>query len=134
MTRHKIPKPRGLRVREAAPRYEALPPSEPIPLPPIYHVTITDRGRLVLPAELRDTLKIADGDRVSLTLENDGRVTLQTRDVVIGRMRGMFKHLARPGERAADRVIAERRRQAAMEDREFRERTAALRARRRRTP
>jgi len=130
MTRYKVPKAKGVRVRESAPEYR-VPIDEPSPFPPIYHVTVTDRGRLVLPAELREKLKIADGDRVALTLEEDGRVTLQTRDVVIQRMRGMFKHLARPGERASDRLIAERRREAAMEDREFRARTAALRARRR---
>lgn len=124
MARYIVKQERGLRAREAVPEYQVLPEYKPIPIPPVYHITVADRGRLVLPAEVRERLKIADGDRVSLTLEDDGRVTLQTREVAIRRLRGMFKHLAKPGERASDRLIAERRRQARMEDREFRERTA----------
>ncbi|OFV91897.1 MAG: hypothetical protein A3G76_09255 [Acidobacteria bacterium RIFCSPLOWO2_12_FULL_65_11] len=81
----------------------------------------------MLPVEVRDTLKIRDGDRVSLTLEEDGSLVLQTREVAIGRLRGMFKHLARPGRLASDQLIAERRREARMEDRKFREWDARLR-------
>ena len=124
MAKYSLTRERGMRARESAPTYESLPPYEPIPIPPVYHVTVSDRGRLVLPANIREKLKIQDGDPISLTLEDDGRVTLQTREVAIRRMRGMFKHLATPGVRASDRLIAERRRQARMEDREFRERTA----------
>ncbi len=124
MARYRIPKARGVRVRETAPAYGDVPESEPIP---VYHVTVTDRGRLVLPAEIREKLKIRDGDRVSLTLEDDGRVTLQTRDVAISRMRGMFKHLARPGRLESDELIKERRREARREEKKFREWDARLR-------
>jgi AbrB family looped-hinge helix DNA binding protein len=124
MTGYRIPKAKGVRARETAPKYNVLPPYEPIPIPPVYHVVVAERGRLVLPAELRERLNIEDGDRVSLTLEDDGAVTLQTREVALRRLRGMFKHLEKPGERASDRLIAERRREARMEEREFRERTA----------
>ena len=110
MSRYRIPKARGLRTRETAPAYDAELEYRPIP---VFHVTVTDRGRLVLPAEIREKLKIRDGDPVALTLEDDGLVTLQTREVALQRFTGMFKHLAKPGRLASDELIAERRRDIA---------------------
>jgi AbrB family looped-hinge helix DNA binding protein len=127
MAKDRVKRERGLRVREAEPAYMALQPEEPGERLPVYHVTVADRGRLVLPGEIRRTLNIRDGDRVALTLEDDGRVTLQTRDVAIQRMRGMFKHLARPGVLESDELIKERRREARREDKKFREWDARLR-------
>ena len=120
MARYTIKRERGVRAREAAPEYQVLPAYEPVPALPVYHVTVTDRGRLVLPAEIREKLKIRDGDRVSLTLEDDGAVVLQTREVALRRLTGMFKH-PRPGRLASDELIAERRREARREDRKVRE-------------
>ncbi|OFW20443.1 MAG: hypothetical protein A3H97_20900 [Acidobacteria bacterium RIFCSPLOWO2_02_FULL_65_29] len=73
----------------------------------------------MLPAEIRGRLKIRDGDRVAVRVEDDGTVSVRTRDVAIKRLRGMFKHLATPGQLASDRLIAERRREARMDDRRF---------------
>jgi AbrB family looped-hinge helix DNA binding protein len=114
MSQYRIPKARGLRARETAPAYDAELEYKPIP---VFHVTVTDRGRLVLPAEIREKLKIRDGDPVALTLEDDGLVTLQTREVALQRFTGMFKHPGR-GALASDGLIAERRREARREDRE----------------
>jgi antitoxin PrlF len=127
MARYKIAKERGMGVREVETAYQARAIGEVDEKLPVYHVTVTERGRLVLPAEIREKLKIRDGDRVSLTLEDDGRVTLQTRDVAISRMRGMFKHLARPGRLDSDELIKERRREARREEKKFREWDARLR-------
>jgi AbrB family looped-hinge helix DNA binding protein len=127
MAKYKVRPERGLRVREAEPAYQVRPLDEADEKLPVYHVTVTDRGRLVLPAEIREKLKIRDGDRVSLTLEDDGRVTLQTLDVAIRRLRGMFKHLARPGRLESDELIKERRREARREEKEFKRWDARLR-------
>lgn len=108
------------RVRETAPAYAAAP----APPVPVYHVTVDERGRVMLPAEIRAQLGIRHGDRVALILEDDGTMALKTRDVAIRNLRGMFKHLAPKDHFASDDLIAERRRQARMEDREFRERSA----------
>ena len=119
MARYRIPKPRGVRARETAPAYETDSEYKPIP---VFHVTVADRGRLVLPAEIREKLKIRDGDPVALTLEDDGLVTLQTRAVALQRLRGMSKHFRKPGDPLASvELIAERRREARMEDKKFRE-------------
>jgi AbrB family looped-hinge helix DNA binding protein len=132
MAQYRMPKARGSPVRDRAAKSEVLPPYEPIRIPPVYHVTVAERGRLVLPAELREKLNIEDGDRLSLTLEDDGAVTLQTREVALERFTGMFKHLAKPGRLASDELIAQRRREARMEDRKFRESKALHRRTKRR--
>jgi len=127
MVRYKMKQERPLQAREAGVEYKVAAAGEPVAAPAVYHVTVTDRGRLVLPAELRERLSIRDGDKVSLTVEEDGAVTLQTREVAIRRLRGMFKHLAKPGRLASDELIAERRRDAQQDDREFRDWDARLR-------
>ena len=127
MVRYRMKRARPGRAREAAVAYGVTAGQPPVQAAGVYHVTVTDRGRLVLPAEVRERLKIRDGDRVSLTLEEDGSLVLQTRDVAISRLRGMFKHLATPGRLASDELIAERRREARKEDRKFREWDARLR-------
>ena len=123
MANYKIAKARPSRASEAAVEYR-VPAYQPVQAPGVYHVTVTDRGRLVLPAEVRAKLKISDGDRVAVAIEEDGSISITTRDVAISHLRGMFKHLNKPGHPlASDRLIAERRREAQMEDREFRERS-----------
>ncbi len=100
---------------------------EPAEAAPVFQLTVGERGRLVLPAEVREKLKIADGDRIALVLEKDGTMSLKTRDVAIRNLRGMFKHLAIPGKSVVDELITERRREAKIEDRKFREWSARLR-------
>jgi AbrB family looped-hinge helix DNA binding protein len=108
---------RGSRCRRAAPECGA-------PALPVYSVTMADRGRLVLPSEVRERLNIREGDPLALIVETDGTITLKTREVALDNLQGMYKHLAPAGRFASNDLIAERRRQARMEDREFRERSA----------
>lgn len=116
MVRYRIDKARPLQVREAAAEYHVDNEIEPIQCPGVYHVTISDRGRLVLPADVRERLNIHDGDRVAVGIEDDGTIYLRTRDVAIKRLRGAFKHLNKPGVLASDELIAGRRREARMDD------------------
>lgn len=127
MARYKIKQERSSRAREAAAEYKTAADFRPLQVPGIYHVTVTDRGRLVLPAEIRKQLKIRAGDRVAVAIEEDGSISVTTRDVAISHLRGMFKHLAKPGRLASDELIAERRREARREERKFREWAARLR-------
>lgn len=114
MARYRVKPSRPVVAREAAEGY--VPPFEPLQAPDVYHVTVTDRGRLVLPAGIREKLKIRDGDRVSLTFEADGTVSLKTREVALNNLQGMYKHLAPKDHFASDDIIAERRREARMDD------------------
>ena len=119
--------PRVSRAREAAPQYGTAGHGghggrdQPLQAPGVYHVTVDERGRVMLPSDVREKLKIRDGDRIALIFEADGTMSLKTQDVAISNLRGMFKHLAPKGRYASDELIAERRREARMEDRKFRE-------------
>ena len=124
MARYEIKPERPYVLRETAAVHGEPEPDEQIP---VFQLTVGERGRLVLPAEVRDKLQIKDGDPIALILENDGTITLKTRDVAIRSVRGMLKHLATPGKLASDELIAERRREAKIEDRKFREWSARLR-------
>jgi AbrB family looped-hinge helix DNA binding protein len=73
-------------------------------------VVMGDRGRLVVPAELRERLNLRSGSSL-IFLETPHGVVMATRDQV--------KDLVRANLRGADLVgelLAERRRQAAAED------------------
>ena len=117
MARSEIKPARPSRVREASPAYGQ---PEPQTAPHAYTVTVADRGRLVLPAEVRERLKIKEGDRLTFRIEPDGTLMIQTAEVYANSLVGMFKHLA-PGRNLVDELIADRRREAAMEERETRE-------------
>ena len=71
----------------------------------------------MLPAEIRDRLGIRQGDQLAFILENDGTVSIKTRDVALNDLQGSFKHLAPAGHDASDDLIAERRREGRLEDR-----------------
>ena len=97
-------------VREVSPRYAADEQSVGV-----FHVSMGERGRLVLPAEIRDRLGIRQGDQLALILEADGTVSIKTRDVALNDLQGSFKHLAPADHFASDDLIAERRREGAVD-------------------
>lgn len=115
------------RARETAPAY-----GDTLSQPMGFRVTVSDRGRIVLPAEVRERLQIKDGDWLTLVLEPNGTIKMLTGAVYARSLRGMFKHLGRPGQSMVDELIAERRREAAMEEREIQEFLARRRAKKRR--
>jgi AbrB family looped-hinge helix DNA binding protein len=86
-------------------------------VPVAFGVVMAERGRLVLPVEVRERLNIKAGDRLTLRVEPDGTMKLLTAAAFARSLRGLFKHLA-PGRMLSDELIAERRREAAMEERD----------------
>ncbi|MFC0865478.1 AbrB/MazE/SpoVT family DNA-binding domain-containing protein [Sphaerimonospora cavernae] len=52
-----------------------------------YCVRISDKGRLTVPADVRQAAGIPDGAELVVTASGDGEVTLTTRDAVIRRIR-----------------------------------------------
>jgi len=125
----------GVRARETAPAYGAGLPGQPglpgmdVPSGDVYAVTVAERGRVVLPAAVRERLNIKEGDRVTLRVEPDGTLTLQTAAAFAQSLVGAFKHLA-PGRMLSDELVAGRRREAAQEEREMAALLAAPRKRR----
>jgi len=79
-----------------------------------YSVELGDRGRLVLPADVRRRLRLEEGDRLILTVEPDGDLRLVALREQVRRLRGLLKDVA-PGRDLADELIRERREEARRE-------------------
>ena len=75
-----------------------------------YSVVMGDRGRLVVPAELRERLHLEAGSTLIL-LDTPGGIILATREQLMKLVREDLQGLDLVGE-----LIAERRRQAALDD------------------
>jgi AbrB family looped-hinge helix DNA binding protein len=79
-------------------------------------VHVGAQGRIVIPAGLRNALKLKPGDRLVVRLVGESLV-LERRETVERRLRERFRHI--PGNvRLAEELIAERRAEAAREARE----------------
>lgn len=81
-------------------------------------VVVGDRGRVVLPADVRTELGLEAGSRMLLSTERDGSLRLRPYRSVADQGRGMLAGIAPAGESMVDELLAERRREAAREDRE----------------
>ena len=84
---------------------------------PAYSVVMAERGRLVLPAPLRERLAIKAGDQLLVTEEVDGSLRVVRRADVVRRLQGSWT-VAAGARRLSDDLVAERRREAAREDSE----------------
>lgn len=84
---------------------------------PPYSVVMADRGRLVLPAPLRERLAIKAGDQLLVTEEADGSLRVVRRADVVRRLQGSWTAAA-GARRLSDDLIAGRRREAAREESE----------------
>jgi bifunctional DNA-binding transcriptional regulator/antitoxin component of YhaV-PrlF toxin-antitoxin module len=83
-------------------------PVGPIPL------QIKEAGRIVLTAELRAAMGVAEGDTV-LAKVSDGELRLYRRDKAIRALQERAKQLVAPGTLVSDELIRERRDEAAKE-------------------
>jgi AbrB family looped-hinge helix DNA binding protein len=81
-----------------------------------YTIHVGERGRLVLPAEVRRALGVDRGDLLALDLDEDA-ATLQVRTAgnVARAARGLLRNLA-PGVDLAAELIADRRNEAEREE------------------
>jgi AbrB family looped-hinge helix DNA binding protein len=73
---------------------------------------VDNRGRLVLPALVRQHLELKGGDEVVLTLSEDPVVQLSSRKRLAAKFRGLYKQKSAKAS-MVDELIAERRRDAA---------------------
>jgi AbrB family looped-hinge helix DNA binding protein len=80
-----------------------------------YTIELGDRGRLVLPADVRRRLGLEEGERLILTVESDGDLRLVSLREQVRRLRGLLKDVA-PGRDLAGELIEERREEARRED------------------
>lgn len=83
--------------------------------PERFPVKLGERGRLVLPAPVRERLELNTGDRAAFVLGESGEVRLVSIKQELRKCRGMFAHLA-PGRVLSEELIAERREEARREE------------------
>ena len=76
----------------------------------IHTVVVGDRGRIVVPAEVRENERLTEGTPLVM-LPTSGGLVLMTRDQLLQRVRGELKGLDLVGE-----LLAERRRASERED------------------
>ena len=75
---------------------------------------IGEGGRIVIPAEYRRALGLNVGDPVVMRLE-DGELRLSSRREAIKRAQRILRQFVPEGRSLSDELIAERRREAALE-------------------
>lgn len=74
-------------------------------------------GRLVIPADFRKMMEVEVGDTVVALIE-DGELRLVGHNVAVRKVQAFFRSIAPKGVSLVDELIADRRREAAEEDRD----------------
>lgn len=95
--------------------------------PAAYSVEIGARGRIVLPAAVRDLLSLKENDCLVLKVEEDGSIRLRSRGASASELQGMLRPLS-GGRSLVDGLLAERKREVTSERRAGRRRTGARRS------
>jgi AbrB family looped-hinge helix DNA binding protein len=80
-----------------------------------FNVALGERGRIVLPSQLRQRLNLQTGDRLIVTVDDEGGFRVVPARELARRLRGLYRDLA-PGRSLVDELIAERREEARRED------------------
>jgi AbrB family looped-hinge helix DNA binding protein len=82
-----------------------------------YHAKVIAGGKIVIPAELRRELGISDGDTLVIERDGHGTLTVKTYTQVVREVQQTFKAMVGSYEGSmVDELIADRRREAALED------------------
>ena len=81
-------------------------------------IVVGDRGRVVLPSEVRLELGLEPGSKLLLRTEKDGSLRLRPYRSVAIQNRGMLVGVAPVSESMVEELIAERHREAKHEDNE----------------
>ncbi len=80
-----------------------------------FDLVVGDRGRVVLPAKLREKLQLRSGSHLLAHLETDGTIHLKPYRLIAEKNEGLLAHLKPKGRSIVDELIQERRAKAARE-------------------
>lgn len=83
-----------------------------------FKARINENGRIVIPAEIRKTMGLQSGDAVVMTLE-EGVLRIESQRTKIRQIQDDFKKFAKPGSRASDELVDDRREEASREMEEW---------------
>lgn len=82
-------------------------------MPRSYEIRVGSQGRLVIPAELREQLGAEEGGVYVAHVDASGALVLRTREQALRELQQDWGRV--DGESATNRLVAERRREAARE-------------------
>jgi AbrB family looped-hinge helix DNA binding protein len=82
--------------------------------PHVVHATISQNGRIVIPAAIRSQMGLKPGEDVLMEVE-DGVLRIESHRARIRRIQEEFKKYAKPGALISDELIADRREEARRE-------------------
>ena len=77
-------------------------------------VQVGEKGRIVIPADIRDAMRIGPGDSVDLRFKDD-ELRISTRRARLRQAQERARRLIPPGVSLADELLAERREEARRE-------------------
>lgn len=77
-------------------------------MPTIKEITVSAKGQIVIPAEMREALDLGPGDKLIVRQEGQ-RITLERRDAVLNALEGKY---ALPDRSFSAELHAERRTEA----------------------
>jgi antitoxin PrlF len=66
---------------------------------PSYEVTVTTKGQITIPAELRAKFNLTEGDKLEFYMDRSGRVLVRPRNLSPS---AVYEHAPRNGRRPAD--------------------------------
>jgi AbrB family looped-hinge helix DNA binding protein len=84
-----------------------------------YHAKVIAGGKIVIPAKLRRALGVKEGDTLVVE-EQDGALVIRTRWDALRRLQEEMRKLVPADVDMVEELIADRRREAAMEEEESR--------------
>ena len=84
-----------------------------------YHAKVIAGGKIVIPAKLRRAMGVKEGDTLVVE-EQDGALVIRTRWDALRRLQDEMRRLVPADVDMVEELIAERRREAAMEEEESR--------------
>ena len=86
-----------------------------------YHAKVIAGGKIVIPAELRRELGIADGDSLVIERDDKGGLVLKTYEQVVREVQAEFRAMMPKDYQGSivDELIAERRAEAVRENEDF---------------
>ena len=82
------------------------------------HTFLDQNGRILIPAPMRKELNLHSGDRMAIRIIN-GELHLLSLDKVINDTQALFKKLTKPEISDVDEFIAEKRKEALLEESKF---------------
>jgi len=76
----------------------------------MHQITVSSKGQIVIPSEIRNKLNIKEGDILSVQLEESGRMVIKTRQKsrfnkgVVARTKGILADMDMSGEEYVENI------------------------------